>query len=212
MRAHDLRGAGDAARAGQVFDHYWLAQRLGQAIADGADGAIGPRARRQRQDDAQGPVAQALGPHQAHGCQRCSAQGSRAKAQGAAPDGRCQRGRCFAVASTGVPRACGLEGGCRHGLVSVVVVNQGLAGLCLPVVPARCTGPLYLPVVPLRPRRLPAAAPAPARACSPALASGPPCAGLAPGAAGARPGAGRPWPGAAAWCGRFARRARHRAG
>ena len=204
MRPHDLRGAGDAACAGQVFDHHRLAQRLGQAVADGADGAIGPRARRQRQDDAQGPVAQALGPHQAHGCQRCSAQGSRAKAQGAAPDGRCQRGRCFAVASTGVPRACGLEGGCRHGLVSVVVVNQGLAGLCLPVVPV-------VLVVPVRPRHLPAAAPAPARACSPALASSPPCAGPAPGAAGARPGAGRPWPGAAAWCGRFGQRVRHRA-
>ena len=76
----------------------------------------------------------------------------------------------------------------------------------------RRTGPLRLPVVPVRPRRPLAAGPAPARACSPALASGPPCAGPAPGAAGARPGAGRSWPGAAAWCGRFARRARHRAG
>ena len=63
----------------------------------------------------------------------------------------------------------------------------------------------------LRPQHLPAAALAPARACSPALASKPPCAGPAPGAAGARPGAGRPWPGAAAWCGRFARRVRRRA-
>ena len=110
MRPHDLRGAGDAARAGQVLDHHRLAQRLGQAVADGADGAIGPepadsgrmmrRAGRPGSGPAPGPRVPAL--------QR---PGSRAKAQGAAPDGRCQRGRCFAVASTGVPRAWGWKVG-----------------------------------------------------------------------------------------------------
>ena len=207
MRAHDLRGAGDTTRAGQVLDHHGLAQRLGQAVADGAVGAIRPRARRQRQDDAQGPGSPRL-------WARTRPTGASAAAPKAAAPQHRARGR------TGDPARKMLRCRQHRGAQSLWAGRWVSSWSCLRcccesgagrALSVRRTGPLRLPVVPLRPRRPLAAGPAPARACSPALASSPPCAGPAPGAAGARPGAGRSWPGAAAWCGRFGRRARHQA-
>ncbi len=128
-RAHDLRGAGDAARSGQVLDHHRLAERFREAGADGADGAVGPGAGRERQDDAQRPVRVALrarGPQAGPG----SSQGS------GAPGGRRAAGHCASGAGRyrgrGVGAAAaggrGLGVRVRHAHVSVVVVGpRGLA-------------------------------------------------------------------------------------